>query len=202
MTESHQLTDLFSAEDGLNFQIGRPSPKKHMCQFFLQANYCVLPSFSEIREWEEKYKNWEQKGDNLDFRPNVHHEIFDSQAVILFQDGKWRKTTVSGEGFEDAFDAGMDFPVAYIESTGNLGLGKWVKRKGYTLDWSAWLGEEESYMDWQDILLAASKEFSEDLSQEQFLSSLLELEWSPSVDWETGIDEGNFEIKREIFSID
>ena len=173
-----------------------------MNQFFLQANYRVLPNFSEIREWEEKHRNWDQRGDNLDFRPDVHHEIFESKGIVLFQDGGWRKTTVNGESFEDAYDSGFDFPVAYVESTGVLGLGKWQRQNPrQILDWSNYLGEEESYMDWQDIILASSKEFSKDLSREQFLSSLLELTWHKSVDWETGIDEGNFKIEREIFSI-
>jgi len=51
------------------------------------------------------------------------------------------------------------------------------------------------------IILAASKEFSKDLSRKQYLSSLLELEWHKSICWETGVDEGGFETKREIFGI-
>lgn len=169
-----------------------------MNQFFLQANYRVLPSFEEIRSWENKY-NKTSSGE-LIFSVTSHHEIFDSEGIIIFRNGKW-EDALSEELFEDLLERGEDYPVAYVESTGVLGLGKWMKtEKSSTLDWSRWLDEEAGYVDWREIILAATKEFG-DLSCEQYLSCLLRLEWSPSIDWESGIDEGGFEIVEEIFNI-
>jgi len=169
-----------------------------MSQFFLQANYRVLPSFAEVREHEAAMI---LKSENtIIFRPSSHHEIFDSKGIIVFKDGQW-VDALKDALFEAMFERGEDYPVAYVESTGVLGLGKWMKtEKSSTLDWSRWLGEEESYIEWTDVLLSATKEFG-DLSREQYLSCLLRLEWSPSVDWESGIDEGSFEIVEEIYSI-
>ena len=168
-----------------------------MNQFFLQANYRVLPSFSEIINWENKY-NKTSNGE-LIFSVTSHHEIFESEGIVIYKDGEWLAAT---DGlFEEAFENNLDYPVAYIESTGVLGLGKWMKsEKSSTLDWSRWLDEEESYVEWTETLLSATKEFG-DLSKEQYLSCLLRLEWNPSVDWESGIDEGGFEIVEEIFAV-
>ncbi len=169
-----------------------------MSQFFLQANYRVLPSFQEIKDREESRLK-RSNGELISFSA-THHDIFDSKGIIVFKDGEWIDA-LKNALFEAMLERGEDYPIAYVESTGVLGLGKWMKaEKTSTLPWSYWLGEEESYVEWTEVIISATKEFG-DLTKEQYLSSLLRLEWSPSIDWESGIDEGGFEIVEEIFSI-
>lgn len=173
-----------------------------MYQFFLQANYRVLPDFSEIKVHEERLLDV-PKNDGLirSFPNEYHHEIFESKGIILFKDGKWEKCS-SGD-FETVFDSNEEYPVAFIDSTTVLGLGVWSKIKGgrSEINWNRWLQQEDDYMEWDEMLLDAAKHFSKDLTREYYLSCLYELYWHPSVDWETGIDEGNFEISRTIFNI-
>lgn len=163
---------------------------------YLQPNYRVLPNLLEIRE-HEKARELQSPEGLIYWKPDSPHEIFESMAVVKFQGGKWQNCSI-----EDEFDGAEDFPVGYIDSVGYFCLGKSVKTNDRQhLNWDAWLGEEISYQNWPEILLAATKEFSADLAREQFLSSLIELNWSPSVDWETGIDEGGFEAGKEFFKI-
>lgn len=163
---------------------------------YLQPNYRVLPNLLEIRE-HEAAKESNPLDDQISWRPSEHHEIFESMAVIKFENDKWQKCSI-----EDVFDGEEDFPVAYIVSVGYFCVGKNIRRNDRQhLNWDAWLSEEISYQDWPELLLEASKDFSEDLSREQFLSSVMELKWNPSVDWETGIDEGGFEVFKESFQI-
>jgi len=163
---------------------------------YLQPNYRVLPNLSEVRE-HEKARESASPRSLIHWKPDSPHEIFESMAVVKFQNGKWQSCSI-----EDEFDDGEDYPVAYVNSVGAFCLGKSVKTNSRQhLNWDAWLSEEISYQDWSEILLAATKEFSEDLTCEQFLSSLIELNWHSSVDWETGIDEGGFEAGEESFKI-
>jgi len=62
-------------------------------KYFLAPTYRVLPNFDEIREQEEELSKHEKESNNSEHRSTwgyiFHHEIFESQSVIIYKQGNF-----------------------------------------------------------------------------------------------------------------
>lgn len=152
----------------------------------------MFPNLEEIRLWEKRFD------EQQDHSPNnaEHHDIFDSRATAIFKDGKWQECCI-----EDVYDSEQDCPVAYIEDFKSVAVGKWQydEKKGYV--GNGWMDDYIGDMDMPPILIDISEHFGTDFSKEMYMSCLAKLEFFSSIDWETGIDEGSFEIVEYLFHI-
>lgn len=178
-------------------------------KYFINVEYYYEPNLKEIRYNEElKEKSDDMSSFTCQYNP---HEIFDCSSVAIFQNNIWK--IVGGIEFADLSDSETeDFPVLYIRSKSIVYVGRNSKpqeNKTSSINPYDWLSEytDEYTMDWDDILLEAANSYFiwENVGfypeEENLLSTLYQLEWKKSICWESGQDEGGFEITEHITDI-
>jgi len=133
------------------------------------------------------------------------HEVFESRAIAVFQDGKW---IAIGDGDLGSLidDPQKDCPVAWLSHTGSLVLGTMIRtNEPQCLDSESWLHEEVGNWEFDDLLQDALKELEKHSELPRALEARIDaiytLQWESSVEWESGIDEGNFVIGHTMFAI-
>jgi hypothetical protein len=167
---------------------------------FLTSEYRLFPSLSEVRD----HRNYPAPGEIQigDEFTGKGHPVWDSVHIAVFLDGTWK--VVGEEEFGELVDGPGDCPFACTESRSYLVVG--VSRRTeerQIIDYS-WLSEQWELLDDDgDLLVEAAKEMSSKSPiVEAYASVLYKVEWHRSVDWETGVDEGNFEIVESIFNVE
>ncbi len=185
----------------------RRSTMENMSTQFITASYRWLSSLAEIRDHEARRAPAAGiPEDCIRTMPEDYpHEVFNSRAIAAFQDGKW---VPIGDGDLGALidDPQKDCKVAWLSHYGSLALGTMIRtNERQCLDSESWLNEEVENWGFDDLLQDALKELEKNpelpRALEARIDAIYTLQWESSVDWESGIDEGNFTVGQTMFAI-
>lgn len=180
--------------------LARPQPRP---VYFYLIHLCYLPNFEEIVKHEAAMPVRE-----AGLEPE-HHEAFDSPAVLTFDKNtnKWHHDANFETNFDD--NAALNWPMVYLSHHSPVWLGE-THLTGRTVSPHSWMGDDQEFVEWPPIVVQATETFFQNLANTGFrglpehaveMSYLCRLRWHPSVDRESGIDEGGFEVDEIISAI-
>ncbi len=156
----------------------RPAMTTHV---LLKFRY--IPKLSEIKKWEEHVSSYR-------IHPPPNHDVFESYSAAIKTKNGWINIKDNIE--EDFDDYGDECGIFYLESYEPFQLGAQIQTGRMVLS-DSWLTEYIDRQFVQDFAFDFKDQLSSQHMQlEQVVQGIMKVEWEPSVDWETGYDEGNF----------
>jgi len=186
-------------------------------KFYITATYQMLTSLSQIREHEVAIapKGELPQGVVSDIPPAWKHPVFDCKAVVVKVNGEWEP--VDEADIIELLAKEGDCAIAWVDHVEGLTVGIASAHSALASDFG-WLSEEINSKPWDEMLVDALKTLEKETEAppaSRTLCGLVDLRgtlgycisliypmrWESSVDRESGIDEGGFEIGAASASI-
>lgn len=158
--------------------------------FRVTASYWFYPTLAKFKAEREQAERDKEAG-LIHYCPPVPN-FEESRAMAFYEGNNWRLAKDEME-VDDFIRDGTDVPMIYLYEVSTVQAGIKYKTNDRHDISGGWLSEELSYIDWNDLIIDAAK-LLQSLKYEACIHLLYPMGWESSVDWETGIDEGGFQI--------